>query len=156
MFDASRLAKNKKDLLEIHSRLQTLVGADQGAFLADPRNALAVKYLLIEAVEAISDTCQHLLSKTKAVACDGYVDCILKAGEQGIIPASLSNRLRKLADLRNHLIHRYWIINDQEIYENCRNNLADFTEFAEQIDRFLAQMSQEKAGPTDPQASPEN
>lgn len=67
--------------------------------LSDKRNSLAVKYLLIEAVESIADICQHLLAKAKGVACNGYVDCLVKAGEQGIIKADLSNKLRKLADL---------------------------------------------------------
>lgn len=137
MLDANRLAKNKKDLLDIHAKVLSLIHPDESSFLSDPRNALSVKYLLVEAVECISDTCQHILSKEKGKACEGYIDCILKAGAEGIIPIALANKLRRLADLRNSLIHRYWIINDSEIYKLCRDNAGDFREFADQIDRYL-------------------
>jgi len=42
-------------------------------FLSDRKNSLALKYLLIQAVEAIVDVCQHLLAKTKGVVCSGEV-----------------------------------------------------------------------------------
>jgi uncharacterized protein YutE (UPF0331/DUF86 family) len=137
VFDENRLAKNKRDLLDARSRIQSLTAPDKDTFLADPRNALSVKYLLVEAVEAMSDTCQHLLGKSKGMACEGYVDCIVKAGEQGIISGALSSKLRRLADLRNHLVHRYWIIDDSELYRLCRENLRDLQEFADEVDRFL-------------------
>ncbi len=140
MFDANRLARNKQDLLEVKAKIQTFVSIDLDSFLSDPRSSLAVKYLLVEAVEAIADTCQHLLSKAKGIACEGYVDCILKAGEHGVIAASLANKLRRLADLRNSLIHRYWIINDAEIYALCRGHADDFEEFAEQADQFVKRL----------------
>lgn len=97
-----------------------------------------LKYLLIEAVEAITDVCQHILAKTKGVVCDGYVDCILKAGNNEIISSELSNKLRRLADLRNSLIHRYWIINDEELYKVSKDNIGDLHDFVEQIDAFVA------------------
>jgi len=141
VFDANRLAKNRADLLSARSGIQTLVAADQSAFLSDPRNVLAVKYLLVQAVETISDTCQHLLGKGKGIACVGYVDCILKAGEQKIISISLSNKLRRLADLRNHLIHRYWTIDDSEVHRLCRENSDDLKAFADQVDRFIEEQA---------------
>ncbi len=137
VFDANRLSKNKKDLLDAQDRIRSLTKVDQATFLSDPRNVLAVKYVLIQAVEAISDSCQHLLGKGKGVACEGYVDCIQKAGEQGIITGLLSGKLRRLADLRNHLVHRYWIINDAEIYTLSRDNASDLQEFTDQIDAYL-------------------
>jgi uncharacterized protein YutE (UPF0331/DUF86 family) len=85
----------------------------------------------------IADICQHLLAKAKGVACNGYVDCLVKAGEQGIIKAYLSNKLRKLADLRNSLIHLYWIINDEELFTQCSGNIDDLSEFTVQISTFL-------------------
>jgi len=137
VFDVNRLLKNKMDLLEAHDRILSLTNADQATFLADPRNSLAVKYLLVQAVEAISDSCQHLLGKGKGVACEGYVDCIIKAGEQGVISLPLSSKLRRLADLRNHLVHRYWIINDADLYTLSRENVGDFKEFTDEIDGYL-------------------
>lgn len=87
----------------------------KGAFLSDRRNSLALKSLLIQAVEAMTHACQHLLEKTKGSACSTYVDCILEAGGHGRISTTSANRLRKFADLRNNLVHRCWVIDDAEL-----------------------------------------
>ncbi len=116
MLDRDRLAKNKTDILTVKSQIEEIIAMGEETFLLDKRNPLSLKYLLIEAVEAIIDACQHILAKTKGIACNGYVDCIVKAGDNGIIKPELCNKLRRLADLRNSLIHRYWIINDEELF----------------------------------------
>ncbi|MBI4842724.1 MAG: DUF86 domain-containing protein [Nitrospirae bacterium] len=127
MLDKDRIAKNKTDILNIKSQIDELIACDKESFLSDKRNSLSLKYLLIEGVEAIADLCQHILAKTKGLACDGYIDCIIKAGDNGIIKPVLANKLRRLADLRNSLIHRYWIINDDELFSACRENIDDST-----------------------------
>jgi uncharacterized protein YutE (UPF0331/DUF86 family) len=136
--DIDRIRKNKGDILAIRNQVGELVSQGEEKFLADKRNPLSLKYLLIQAVEAITDTCQHVLAKKAGVACIGYVDCIIKAGENGIITGSLSNKLRRLADLRNSLIHRYWIINDEELFTITVENVSDLDEFVSQIDTFVA------------------
>ncbi len=136
-FDADRLRRNKRDILDIRRSLEDFTSGGRDAFLADPRNALSVKYLLVQVVEAIADTCQHLLSRVAGVACEGYVDCILKAGEHGLLPLDLADKLRRLADLRNSIVHRYWIIDDRELYRLCRENSGDFRAFVDRIEERL-------------------
>lgn len=144
MPNANRIAKAISDVLETSSEIQKILSAGKEAFLSDKKYSLALKYLLIEAVEAITDVCQHLLAKAKGAACNGYVDCIVKAGEHGIVKADLANKLRRLADLRNSLIHRYWIINDDELFTQCSANIGDFEQFVSQIKAFLADAATDK------------
>jgi uncharacterized protein YutE (UPF0331/DUF86 family) len=136
--NGDRVSKGIADIMEAKAEIGKLISVGKDAFLSDKKNSLALKYLLIEAVEAITDVCQHLLAKTKGVACSGYVDCIVKAGEQGIIKADLANKLRRLADLRNSLIHRYWIINDEELFTQCTANVNDLSDFSGQINVFIS------------------
>lgn len=138
MQNGDRVSKGIADIMEAKAEIGKLISVGKDAFLSDKKNSLALKYLLIEAVEAITDVCQHLLAKTKGVACSGYVDCIVKAGEQGIIKADLANKLRRLADLRNSLIHRYWIINDEELFTQCTANVNDLSDFSGQINVFIS------------------
>jgi len=137
VLNADRIAKGSADLLSARTDMENILAVGKEAFLSEKNNPLALKYLLIESVEAITDICQHILAKIKGEVCGGYVDCIVKAGNHGIIQPELSNKLRKLADLRNSLIHRYWIINDEELFNQCRANINDFTDFATQITAFL-------------------
>lgn len=85
MIDKDRITKAKTDIISISEQIDALVGTAIKDYLSDQKNSLALKYLLIEAVEAIADICQHLLAKTKGIACEGYVDCIMKTGKAGII-----------------------------------------------------------------------
>lgn len=137
MLDRDRITKDKEDILNIKAQIEEILAAGKEGFMLDRRNALSLKYLLIEAVEAITDVCQHVLARVKGIACGGYVDCIVKGGENGIITSTLANKLRRLADVRNSLIHRYWIIRDEELFNICNENIQDFTEFVTQIDRFV-------------------
>lgn len=136
--DLDRINKAKGDLIAVYSQMNTLLAPGKEEFLADTRNSLALKYLLIETVEAIADICQHLLAKTKGIPCEGYVDCAIKAGREGLIHAELANKLRRLADLRNSLIHRYWIIDDEMLYDQSAENKEDIVDFVSQIELFLA------------------
>ena len=133
MQNGDRITKGIADILETKVEMENILSAGRDSFLADKKSALVLRYLLIEAVEAITDVCQHLLAKTKGVACSGYVDCIVKAGENGVIKVELSKKLQKLADLRNSLIRRYWIINDEELFAQCSANIGDLPDFCRQV-----------------------
>lgn len=133
MQNSDRVSKGVADILEAKAEMEKILSSRKEAFLSDSRNSLALKYLLIQAVEAIADVCQHILAKSKGIACSGYVDCIVKAGENGVIQRELAAKLRKLADLRNSLFHRYWIINDDELFDHCTANINDFSDFSSQV-----------------------
>lgn len=138
MIDLDRITKAHTDIINVSEQIDNLTREGLKNFLSDPKSPLALKYLIIEAVEAIADICQHCLAKIKGVACEGYVDCILKAGKAGIITTSLSDKLRQLADLRNNLIHRYWIIDDEQLFTLAIEKKVYFRNFVDQIDAYLA------------------
>jgi len=85
----------------------------------------------------MADICQHLLAKAKGMVCEGYVDCLVKAGEAGIITTALAQKLRKLADIRNILIHRYWVVDDEKIYTQTMKNKQNLRKFIDQVDSFI-------------------
>ncbi|MEP9411698.1 MAG: DUF86 domain-containing protein [Candidatus Brocadia sp.] len=144
MIDKDRIAKAKTDIINVYEQLETLILTGKEGYMADPKSSLALKYLLIEAVEAITDICQHLLARKKGIPCDGYIDCIIKTGRYGIISSSLANKLRRLADLRNNLIHRYWAIDDAQLYDMTVENKNDLTEFVNQITSFISSLEKAK------------
>jgi uncharacterized protein YutE (UPF0331/DUF86 family) len=44
---------------------------DQATFFSDSRNVFSMRYLIIQAVEAMTDLCQHVLARTRGIPCDG-------------------------------------------------------------------------------------
>lgn len=140
--DLDRIKKSKLDIISVDEQIDRFIKEEREKFLSDTKSKLALRYLIIEAVEAIVDICQHILAKVKGIPCEGYVDCIIKAGKAGIISKLLSENLRRLADLRNIIVHRYWILDDQKIYDQALNSRKDLSEFVEQIEIFLSKLNE--------------
>lgn len=108
-------------------------------FLSDYRNTESAKYLLIVAVEAAIDVCQHLVARGGGRLPTDYADCFTSLGEMGVLPADLVGRLRRMARFRNLLVHLYWKVDDREVYRILRENLSDLTEFREAMAQWLKQ-----------------
>ncbi|MDP3297193.1 MAG: hypothetical protein Q8N09_06310 [Thermodesulfovibrionia bacterium] len=67
VLDKDRITKNKSDILNVKSQIENIIAVDnKETFLSDKRNALSLKYLLVEAVEAISDVSNTSLQRQKA------------------------------------------------------------------------------------------
>jgi len=135
--DRDRIAKDIADIAMARGELERLIAVDQATFFSDSRNAFSVRYLIIQTVEAMTDICQHMLARTRGIPCDGYIDCIVKAGEHGIISVALAERLRRLAALRNILLHRYWSIDDARVYTETQANVSDLATFIDEIEALV-------------------
>ena len=110
---------------------------DDNQLVPDSIPLRAAKYILIELAEAMSNTIQHILAKKMGVPVSGYIDTIVKAHENGIISKDLFNRLKPFFDFRNSLIHRYWIIDDQQLIANIKSGRDDFDQFNEEIEAYI-------------------
>jgi uncharacterized protein YutE (UPF0331/DUF86 family) len=137
VLDRSRIAKDIADIAMARGEIERLVAVDQATFFSDSRNVFSVRYLIIQTVEAMTDLCQHMLARTRGIPCEGYIDCIVKAGEHGIISVALAERLRRLAALRNILVHRYWNIDDTRVYIETKANVSDLTTFSDEIEALV-------------------
>lgn len=98
---------------------------------------LAMRYLLIQLVEAASSICMHILLSTFDEGAEGFPECFGRLGGGGVIPEDLASRLSSAARLRNLLVHRYWVINDEKVYRSVRKGVKDFEVFVAHVRRFL-------------------
>ncbi|NWF94267.1 MAG: DUF86 domain-containing protein [Syntrophaceae bacterium] len=105
--------------------------------LKEPWILKGLKYTLIEIAEAMANTLQHILAKDMGEPVVGYIETIIRAGETGILPESLSKKLRPFFDFRNSLIHRYWFISDQSLLALVRDNKNDFISFIETVEQYI-------------------
>lgn len=100
---------------------------------------LSVRYLIIQLVEASASICVRILS-TYNETVESFPQCFTRLGSKGVLPEALASRLASAARLRNLLVHRYWVISDEKVYESIRNGLKDFEEFIARIRSFLERM----------------
>ena len=126
-----------KDLLDTVSELKSIINARESVFIKDTKNIYSLRYLLIEAVEAMANICNHILTRVTGQVPKGYPDCFEKLSEAKIISKELGERLKKLAGLRNILIHKYWTIDDRKVFKSAKGNIGDFEEFLRQIIKTL-------------------
>jgi uncharacterized protein YutE (UPF0331/DUF86 family) len=79
----------------------------------------------------------HLIATQRLRAPRDYRDSFTVLNEAGILPPELTQTMRELAGLRNLLVHVYWDVDDEMIYEGIRAELQDFEAFVAHIMTFL-------------------
>ncbi len=57
--------------------------------------------------------------------------------ENGLLPDDFTRTLRQMAGLRNRLVHLYWEVDDEQIYDDLQNHLGDFDKYADHILDFV-------------------
>jgi uncharacterized protein YutE (UPF0331/DUF86 family) len=127
----------EKDLINTVSEIKSIITMNEEFFVKEPKEIYALRYLLIEAVEAMANICNHILTRVTSQVPKGYPDCFEKLSEAGIITRGLGEKLRKLASLRNILIHKYWEIDDQKIFRSAKENIEDFEQYLREINQFI-------------------
>jgi uncharacterized protein YutE (UPF0331/DUF86 family) len=101
----------------------------------------SMRYLIIQAVEASSSICLHILYEVYNERAEGFPQCFDRLGQKGIIPSHLALNLASSARLRNLLVHRYWEIDDEKVFKSLEENLGDFEKFITHIRRFMERRS---------------
>jgi len=98
---------------------------------------LSLRYLVIQLVEASASICVRILSSFYNEVAEGFPQCFARLGAKGVLPEDLASRLASAARLRNLLVHRYWVISDERVYESIKNGLRGFEEFVARVRAFL-------------------
>lgn len=139
--DKERAKKYLYDILSNARDIENLFKDQMDDEIVNDRHLLkSLKYSLVEISEAMSLILQHILAKYYGIPVKGYIDTIKKACDTGIISQELSSSLKPFFDFRNSLVHRYWIIDDRVLLNNCKTGYRDFLTFIEVIEEFLKKL----------------
>jgi len=136
-----RVRQRLGSIAEAESRLAQLGALAEVEFLADFRNTESAKYLLVTAVEAAIDLCNHLVAKQGGRSPQDYADCFQVLAELGVIGGDFAQRLSQMARFRNLLVHLYWQVDNQRVYQIIQNNLSDLKSFRQAILEYLHETS---------------
>ncbi len=88
----------------------------------------SMRYLVILLVEALVSLCAHISVEEYGKPLTSYRDAVRFVCRR--LDVRCVDDLEALISLRNLLIHRYWTIDDRQIYDSIR---SDF----EYVERFL-------------------
>jgi uncharacterized protein YutE (UPF0331/DUF86 family)/predicted nucleotidyltransferase len=107
-------------------------------FMADvDTRELCVHHLRI-ALESVLDVCRHFLAVVGVSLAElDTTNLIVLAGEKGLLDPAFARRVRGMAGMRNAIVHIYWRLDYQAVYRAVTDELADFDEFARQVQGYL-------------------
>ncbi len=118
-------------------RLDSITSKGKDVFLTDPDLIDSAKYRLITAIEAAILICNHIIARKFKRVPESYSDCFTIMHECGVITAELAERLGNMARFCNMLVHIYWEIDDDKIFDILSSDLVDFENYIKEIVRFL-------------------
>ena len=130
---AHRLAK----LEELVSKLRKSSQVALEDYLENDDLQAAVERRLQLAAQICIDIANHLISRLRLRIPDDETNLFVILAGSGVISKDLGERMKGLIRFRNILVHNYLEVDPEIVYNNLRRNISDFTEFAEQIGRFV-------------------
>ena len=129
----SRLAEISKGLKELEKFRRLPLKEFQIGY-----NFAISEHFLRRTLEAVFDIGSHILSRIPGVRVTTYKEIALSLSKQGIIPQDfVQDKLIKIAGYRNRLVHFYYEIKEQELYQILQDNLEDIEKFCFYIKQVL-------------------
>ena len=110
---------------------------DENTFLNSYKDVQAVKYSLLEIIEACVDIASHIISARGVERAESYAEMFDILGRRGIISQELAEKLSDMARFRNILVHGYAKMDNARVLEIVKTELSDEEEFVRQILRKL-------------------
>ncbi len=125
------------DIQQSLERLREIRELSQARFLADQDTLDIACYRLLVAIEAALQICFHLSAQRLQRAPETYAECFVLLGEAGIVSEDLSQDLQRMARFRNMLVHVYWEVDYDLVYDALQEHLGDLQAFVRAVGALL-------------------
>ncbi len=135
--DHDRIRDKLQDIHRSVARLKRFRESGRDHFLADEDSQDIARSRLLSAIEAALNICFHVTAKKLKVVPEDYGDCFRHLGQANLIDLSLAGRLADMARFRNRLVHLYWDIDYNGVYDIIEHHLRDLEDFSAQIADLL-------------------
>ncbi|MEN4029561.1 MAG: DUF86 domain-containing protein [Methanobacterium sp.] len=136
-FDEDKIFKLSSEVFNSLDMLKELSKLPKDDFLEDKFKVASAKYFLIVSIEATIDMCNHLISRNRFRIPESYADTFKVIAECGVISKDLMEKLIEMAKFRNRLVHIYWEVDEEVIYEIIKEDIRDIEEFMDKFMEFL-------------------
>lgn len=134
----TRIQEIRKRVLELEKNYKEIT---KERFVKDSRLTAAAERNLQVATQACIDIANHIVA---TLGFDRPVEETSEVfdtlGNEGIIPESFVNTMKKMTGYRNILVHGYLIVDANKTYDYIQNNMEDFSIFAKHIEKFIGKI----------------
>lgn len=118
-------------------QLRALAQLPKAELLSDMARLGGAKYYLQVAVECCIDAANHIIARQGWRAPKSHADSFTVLAENNVIPAGFLDTARQMVGMRNRLVHLYWDVDAETVYETLQNNLGDFERFKAAVYAYL-------------------
>ena len=143
-YNEDKIATLISEMKKSFERLNSFRSIKRDDFLGNLDKIDSAKYNFIVAIESAIDICNHIISKNNYRMPKNFGDTFKVLHEQGAFSniKGMSDKdfiknLISMAKFRNRLVHIYWEINEELLYDYLQNNLVDLKIFLDKISQFL-------------------
>jgi uncharacterized protein YutE (UPF0331/DUF86 family) len=119
-------------------KLRKLASIPRQEFLGDFTKVESAKHLLQISIECCLDVSNHIIASEGFRAPKSYAESFKILTEQGILPEEYLPVFQQMAQFRNRLVHLYWEIDDEVLYEVLQKDLGDFDIFVKHVLDYIA------------------
>jgi len=130
------------NLMGYVERLRQLALLSRETFLSDFTKVESAKHLFQVSVECCLDISNHIIASERFRAPRNYVESFEILTEHKVLPESFLPTLRKMVQFRNRLVHLYWDVDAEVVYDLVQKDLEDFDTFARSIAGFITRQEQ--------------
>ncbi|MCX5750912.1 MAG: DUF86 domain-containing protein [Candidatus Saganbacteria bacterium] len=124
-------------LREYVSQLNELKKLPKEELTGQFTNLNSAKYLFQVAIECCLDIGNHIISSEGFRSPADYKDILRVLNENKIIPDEFLDTAISMAKFRNRLVHLYWEVDKDKVYDFLQNDLGYFDKFIRHILKFL-------------------
>ena len=142
-YDQEKMVKLVSELRASVGRLRELSKLSLKTFLNDPDKIGSAKYHFIVAIESSIDMCNHVIARNGYRVPEDYADTFRVMNEAGAFDADFSDNLVNMAKFRNRLVHLYWQVDNDQVYEIIQTRIDDFKKFLDLLSQFLGWQNSE-------------
>ncbi|MCE5219812.1 MAG: DUF86 domain-containing protein [Clostridium sp.] len=119
------------------NKLKKLRAFDKGIFIEDFTKVDSAKYLLQVSIEAMLDISSHLIARNRWGKPKDDKEHFQMLSDNGIIDKNDVSIYFNMEKFRNRIVHMYFDISDDMIYDIVQNNINDFERFIGNIARVI-------------------
>ncbi len=135
--DRERIQRFLTSMRDHVAQLREIAGQGSEAFRNDFRNHQAAMRLLQICIEDMINVGGHIIARKSYGLPKDFADVFRILAERGIISADEEGRYARMARFRNRLVHVYWDIDLDQVFQILAADLGDFERFSETIGALL-------------------
>ena len=128
--DVNQLKQRITEVLDAKAELKRLTLKSYAKLSLDEK--YAVRYHVIVLAEALGGICLHIAKEDLGQEPLSYAECFRLLDEEGLC-GDCAKDLSALVRLRNLLTHRYWIVDDEQVYNSIKNDFKGVDKVMESV-----------------------